>query len=183
MNGEMTVSNLKPVLYELLTNACMQDSGASGEITQNLGVSLTNAVKREGVNIIQIQNVKLDSIVPQIVVALKMVDQLVQREAITVKQIEMKEEEVEAKAIEHVPKDVDDDTDPIEELCDFMYEQKMNWNKVSDLIKVRYVEFLKGKVGNTKKAMEFLEVSATSYYLAKKRLDVGIRGAEALADV
>jgi hypothetical protein len=191
----MTVSSLKPLLYEMLITATGKgNNGSQLDLNQSLGVNLSNAVRKDGVNIIQIQNANLESIVPGIVDILQIVDKLEMKysplldadrqlnnlnhrltqielkrppEVIDVVAKEVKEEE-EVK--EEVKVEDEEDIDPIEELVDFAYEQQFDWNTISDLMKVRYVEFLKRKLGTTSKAVEFLKISVTSYYSAKKRV-------------
>lgn len=73
------LQTLRSTLYELLLAAHNDDDEPMPEIKANqmLGVNMTKAVQREGVNIIQVQNVKaIGKITNQAVQALREVDAL-----------------------------------------------------------------------------------------------------------
>ena len=74
------LSPIKQLLYDLLS-ANNQADETSIAANQQLGVSMTNAVKKDGVNIIQLQNVISHKVITSAVEALKLLDQI-QNEAL-----------------------------------------------------------------------------------------------------
>jgi len=75
MNSELV--ELKELMYDTLT---LEESNATDEKSiaahQNMGVQLTNAVKKEGVTIVQMQNVINKQVTINLVKALKLIDKL-----------------------------------------------------------------------------------------------------------
>lgn len=68
----MDVGALRNILYEILT---AEDEGPSSiNATQQMGVSLSNAVKKDGVMIVQLQSVVNKVIVKKVVEALTLLD-------------------------------------------------------------------------------------------------------------
>jgi len=69
------IKKLKEILYNTLILDHTQGADQN-TITQNLSVSMTNAVKKNGINIFQIQSVVQNKIIVNIVNALKVVDEI-----------------------------------------------------------------------------------------------------------
>jgi hypothetical protein len=128
--------------------------------TQQMGVNMSNAVKREGVVIIQNQNVEvLARIMPTMVKTLKLCDA-------------MESSWRSHAAIEREPQQKqlpppvnDDDTDPIETCCSWLYENHINWQNMQDLMKARYLEYVISRFKTKTEAAKWLGVGST--YLCK----------------
>ena len=74
MNQEL--ANLKQLIYETLTVEETEKQDISA--VQTMGVQLTNAVKKDGVTIVQLQNVMNKQVTFNLVKALQIIDQLQQ---------------------------------------------------------------------------------------------------------
>ena len=122
---------------------------------QNMGVSMTNAVKKDGgVVIIQNQNVEVFSrVVPSLTKAIRLCDQLVPTQRL----IEL--------SPTPTPPELELTDDPIEACCDFLYDQNTKWQQMQDTMKARYIEYIIGKFKTKTEAAKFLGVGAT--YLCK----------------
>jgi hypothetical protein len=140
---------------------------------------MTNAVKREGVNIIQIQNVKMESIIPKIVDLLQMVDTLtlLQAPEINSGYRELINEKAPLRIVgagvceesgHKTPSDPQEAA--LAPLCEYAYARNLNDRQLVDLVRVFYVDFLTAELGEKKKALEFVGLSNSSVYTAKKRL-------------
>lgn len=127
------------------------------QATQQMGVNMSNAVKRDGVVIIQNQNVEVYSrIMPSMVKALRLCDSF---EAIEITP------PCQPLQIEAQPQDNEKDQDPINECCAFMHEQGISWEDMQSLMKSRYAEFVVDHEGTKTKAAKFLKIGPT--YLSK----------------
>jgi hypothetical protein len=151
------IAEIKMLLLEILESAFR-----NGDVhaTQQMGVNMSNAVKREGVVIIQNQNVEVYSrIMPLMVKTLKLCDaaesdwrgQAVIELAPQQKQLPQPAE--------------DDDTDPIEACCSWLYENHVSWQDMQDLMKARYLEYVMGRFKTKTEAAKWLGVGST--YLCK----------------
>jgi hypothetical protein len=119
--------------------------------TQQMGVNMSNAVKREGVVIIQNQNVEvLGRLMPQMIKVLKICDSIP-----TI--------DITPRALPPPPIEIDDD--PIEACCQWMFENNINWDDMQDLIKDRYLKYVVSKFKTKTEAAKMLGVGAT--YLCK----------------
>jgi hypothetical protein len=157
MVGE-TITDIKTELFSALEAAYQ----SSGEITatQQLGVSVSNAMKREGIVVIQNQNVEvLSRMVPHIVRALKSCDKLELPQTIEVPLLAAPEE-----------KEVRETTDPIEECCRWMFQNNVDWNEMQRLLRKRYLNFVSSKCSSRVEAARRLKVGAT--YLSKLMKEV-----------
>jgi hypothetical protein len=151
------IADLKALLLEILESAFQ-----NGDVhaTQQMGVNMSNAVKREGVVIIQNQNVEvLARIMPTMVKTLKLCDA-------------MESSWRSHAAIEREPQQKqlpppvnDDDTDPIETCCSWLYENHINWQNMQDLMKARYLEYVISRFKTKTAAAKWLGVGST--YLCK----------------
>lgn len=149
-----TAADLKLVLLQILEDI-FQDTTTNIQATQQMGVNLSNAVKREGVVIIQNQNVEIFSkMMPLMVKALKICDLI---ESHKINQI------IEVPKV--LPPPIEEDADPIDDCCNWLYENKLKWTAMQDLMKARYLEFVIGKFKTKNEAAKWLGVGST--YLCK----------------
>ena len=151
------IADLKALLLEILESAFQ-----NGDVhaTQQMGVNMSNAVKREGVVIIQNQNVEvLARIMPSMVKTLKLCDAM---ESSWHSQAAI---ELEPQQKQLPPSVDDDDTDPIEACCSWLYENHINWQNMQDLMKARYLEYVIGRFKTKTEAAKWLGVGST--YLCK----------------
>ena len=151
------IAELKMLLLEILESAFQ-----NGDVhaTQQMGVNMSNAVKREGVVIIQNQNVEvLARIMPSMVKTLKLCDAMESswrsQGAIT----------IEPQQPQLPPPGDEDDTDPIEACCAWMFENRTQWQDMQDLMKARYLEYVINRFNTKTEAAKWLGVGST--YLCK----------------
>ena len=151
------IGELKMLLLEILESAFQ-----NGDVhaTQQMGVNMSNAVKREGVVIIQNQNVEvLARIMPSMVKTLKLCDAM-ESSWRSQGAIELEPQH------RQVPSPVDDDdTDPIDACCAWLYENRITWQDMQDLMKARYLEYVIGHFKTKTEAAKWLGVGST--YLCK----------------
>lgn len=144
-------TQLKTILFELLENT-IAPTPLDIAATQQLGVNLSNGIKRDGVVIVQNQNVEIYSrVVPSVIKALKLCDSFPVIEAI--------QQPLQIVA------SVDADTDPIDECCAWLYENSVGWEDMQDLMKARYAEFVIGRKGTKSEAAKMLKIQPS--YLSK----------------
>jgi hypothetical protein len=151
------IADLKALLLEIL-----ESTFQSGDVhaTQQMGVNMSNAAKREGVVIIQNQNVEVFArIMPTMVKTLKLCDAM---ESSWRSQAAI---ELEPQQKQLPPPVNDDDTDPIETCCSWLYENHINWQNMQDLMKARYLEYVIGRFKTKTAAAKWLGVGST--YLCK----------------
>jgi hypothetical protein len=151
------IADLKALLLEILESAFQ-----NGDVhaTQQMGVNMSNAVKREGVVIIQNQNVEvLARIMPSMVKTLKLCDAM---ESSWRSQVAIG---LEPQRQQLPPPVDDDDTDPIEACCAWLYENHITWQDMQDLMKARYLEYVIGHFKTKTEAAKWLGVGST--YLCK----------------
>jgi hypothetical protein len=143
------ISELKQLLFSILESAYQTPDVSA---TQQMGVNMSNAVKKEGVVIIQNQNVEVYArIVPAVVKAIKMCDNI-----------------PDIIQIEHtpmVPANETIDYDPIEECCKLLYDNETKWQDMQEVMKKRYLEYVVSKFPTKKMAAKWLGVGPT--YLSK----------------
>lgn len=122
--------------------------------TQQMGVSMSNSVKKDGVVIIQNQNVEVYArIMPSMVKAIRLCDSMTIPAQI-VEVIDQTPIQIEHTAV-----------DPIEECCRHMYDEKMDWQEMQELMKARYLEYVIGRHETKTAAAKWLGVGPT--YLCK----------------
>ena len=139
------INDLKQLLFSILESAYQTPDITA---TQQMGVNMSNAVKKEGVVIIQNQNVEVYArIVPAVVKAIKMCD------TIQTQQIP------DIIEIEHHP------TDPIEACCKQLYDENFRWQDMQDYMKLKYLTYVLGKFNTKAAAAKWLGVGPT--YLSK----------------
>lgn len=154
------VSDLKPALYELLQAACDVDPSRELAVSQQMGVQLTPSMKKDGVNIIQIQNVKMEMIVPKLIDLMKMVDELC---IVYPPQQEVIDLPMQALAA----------PDPFDEVCKTLYEKQTELREAEAQFRLRYFDHVTGIEGSRTKAAKFLGTSTGAYYSAQKTLEGG----------
>jgi hypothetical protein len=152
MQAQATVEAMKELLLCTLEAVC-QAPDVSAQ--QQMGVSLTNAVKRDGgVVIVQNQSVEVFArVIPSLTKAIRLCDQLVPTQRL----IEL--------SPAPMPPAVELTDDPIDECCAFLYEQHMRWQQMQDVMKARYLEYVVGKFRTKTEAAKWLGVGLT--YLCK----------------
>ena len=145
-----TANEMKALLLGMLETAFQP---ADIQATQQMGVNMSNAAKRDGVVIIQNQSVEVYSrIMPSMVKALKLCDSFEPVAAIAHQPLQ-------------IAPPVDEDPDPIDACCAFMYEQNIGWEAMQDLMKARYAEYVVGKNTTKIEAAKMLGIGPT--YLCK----------------
>jgi len=151
------VAELKTLLLEILESAFH-----NGDVhaTQQMGVNMSNAVKREGVVIIQNQNVEvLARIMPSMVKTLKLCDAMESswrsQDVIT----------IDPQRPQLPPPGEEDDTDPVDACCSWLYDNHFKWQDMQDLMKARYLEYVISRFKTKTAAAKWLGVGST--YLCK----------------
>jgi hypothetical protein len=151
------IAELKTLLLEILESAFQN---GDVQATQQMGVNMSNAVKREGVVIIQNQNVEvLARIMPSMVKTLKLCDAM---ESNWRRQVAIT---IDPQQPQLRPPVVEDDTDPVESCCAWLYENHTKWQDMQDLMKARYLEYVIGRFKTKTEAARWLGVGST--YLCK----------------
>ena len=142
------MNEMKELLLEILENVFKAPDVTA---TQQMGVQLSNATKREGVVIIQNQNVEvLSHIVPLITKGLRLCDQ----EPILITQ-EPKEEILE----------ITEAKTPVRDYCQYLYDLNTNWEEMQTFTKDAYLSFVIEKYTTKAAAAKFLGMGST--YLSK----------------
>jgi hypothetical protein len=155
-----TIADVKTLLFDVLESAF-----GTGEVsaTQQLGVNMSNAVKRDGVTIIQNQNVEVYArIMPLMVRALKVCDALESRWD---GQPAVHPEVRDDRLLPAPEEAVETDTDPIEACCAWLYENRIQWKDMQDLMKTRYLAHVIDRCRTKSEAARWLGVGST--YLCK----------------
>jgi len=151
------IADLKALVLEMLEGAFQ---GGEVQATQQMGVNMSNAVKREGVVIIQNQNVEVYArIMPSMVKMLKLCDAL-ESGWRSQDVIELKPQQKEL-----LPPTDAEDTDPIDDCCSWLYDNHIRWQDMQDLMKARYLEYVVGRFRTKTEAARWLGVGNT--YLCK----------------
>lgn len=148
------INDLKQLLFSILESA-YQTSDITA--TQQMGVNMSNAVKREGVVIIQNQNVEVYArIVPAVVKAIKMCDAIQQEPPPLISY----QPEPIVDAIPQL-----DDPDPLEKACEWMFKRGYKWEIAQDAFRNHYLSCVVDQFKTKREAAEFLGVGST--YLSK----------------
>lgn len=148
-----TASDLKLVLLQILEDIFQDNSNI--QATQQMGINLSNAVKKDGIVIIQNQNVEIFSkMMPLMVKALKICDLI---DTPKINQV------IEIQKV--LPPPIKEDVDPIDVCCVWLYENHLKWDAMQDLMKARYLEFIISKFKTKNEAAKWLGVGST--YLCK----------------
>lgn len=170
ISGVSEIASLKSTLFEVLEAGVQQDPEITA--TQQLGVQLTNSVKRDGVTIIQNQNVQVMSkIVPLMVKALKYCERiessygqfLQARVSADTEVIEVSQPQ--DKLVYTVQDESVEDDDPIENCCQDFFEREVQWEDFQDEMKQRYLAYVSKQFQTKKAAARWLNIGAT--YMSK----------------
>lgn len=153
-----TISDLKMLLLQIIEDSFQQEPNI--QATQQMGVNISNAVKKDGVVIIQNQNLEIYArIMPLMVKALRTCDILeAQQKTIVI-------EKKELPPPEPILLPEETDTDPIEDCCSWFFENNIKYTDMLDLMKKRYLDYVVGKTATKKEAAQRLDIGAT--YLSK----------------
>jgi len=147
------VAELKALILEMMESAFQ-----SGDVhaTQQMGINMSNAVKREGVVIIQNQNVEVYArIMPSMVKMLKLCDAM---ESSWRNQVEIT---VDPHQKQLPPPSDDDDADPIDACCSWLFENHVQWQDMQDLMKARYLGYVIDRSKTKTDAAKWLGVGNT----------------------
>jgi hypothetical protein len=158
-----TIAQVKLLLMDVLESAFQ-----TGDVhaTQQLGVNMTQAVKRDGVVIIQNQNVEVYArIMPLVVKALKTCDSL------EAQRCDEPALQIEPQCRQLPPPADDVDSDPIESCCAWLYENHIRWQDMQDLMRSRYLAYVVSRCRTKNEAAAWLGVGST--YLCKLSKTVG----------
>jgi len=146
-------NEMKAILLEILEMAFQP---ADVTATQQMGVNMSNAVKRDGVVIIQNQNVEVYArIMPSMVKALRLCDSFEPAVAIA----------YEPPKLEQGPIVDAEYSNPVDAVCEWMYSKAINWERANELIRESYLRYVCNHFKTKREAAEFLGVGAT--YLSK----------------
>jgi hypothetical protein len=146
-------NEMKAILLEILECAFQQSDVTA---TQQMGVNMSNAVKREGVVIIQNQNVEVYArIMPAMVKALRLCDSFEPAVEITYEPANT-QKELEA---------VKSQGEAIGGCCKWLFDHNYSWESAQEIFKVHYLSYVVGLFKTKREAAEFLGVGAT--YLSK----------------
>jgi hypothetical protein len=141
------MSEMKELLLEILKQS-FQPSDI--QAVQQMGVNMSAAVKREGVVIIQNQNVEVVTrIIPLLVKALKLCDKL---------------EIVDRQPVIEIPQEIPI-SNPVEACCSLMYKNNMNWEDMQDFMRIEYLKYVLSRYRTKVEASKMLGVGVT--YLSK----------------
>lgn len=147
------LAELKALVLEIMESAFQ---GGDVHATQQMGINMSNAVKREGVVIIQNQNVEVYArIMPSMVKMLRLCDAL---ESSWHNRIEV----TVAPHQKQLPPPAEaDDADPIDACCSWMFENRVKWQDMQDLMKSRYLEYVIDRSKTKTEAAKWLGVGST----------------------
>ena len=168
MDGiEENLARLKETMYEIITTDNNPSQG-SGEVkaTQNMGLALSNSVKKDGVNIIQVQQVDNRQIINKTIEALRVIDDL--QKAFSEQDMTYIEAEV-VPLIEEKP-----EVDLIEysNSIDVAWEHSMSLGDFISQMKKAYIVKAIDSTGSTKEAADKLKISRTYISRLKREMDL-----------
>ena len=150
------VSQMKDLLLEILTDAYQVPDI---QATQNMGVSMTNSMKREGVTIIQNQSVEvLARIMSPLVRAIKPCDVLSLKQE-TVVLPSLPPPAPEPLQIEAPTKE------PVEAFCEWLYDRRTKWKEMQNITKEAYKAYVISRHKTKADAAKWLGIQVT--YLSK----------------
>lgn len=173
---DLNVKDLKPIIYNILTS--LSNGNEAVKAAQNMDVQLSAAMKRDGVNIVQIQNVQLETVIPQLIDALKMIDQLEESTPLIIHENPLLENlnnrltAIECQPTAAITYEPDEDVKPdiIDTFIAHVSDIGLDYRDIIDLIRVRMCEYLAYKKGGMDKAVNQMGVSKSSIYQSRRRL-------------
>ena len=148
-------NEMKAILLSIL-EAAFQPADVTA--TQQMGVNMSNAVKREGVVIIQNQNVEVYArIMPAMVRALRLCDSFESAAVEITYEPANTQKELEAS--------LKSQGEIIGGFCKWLFDHNYSWESAQDIFKIHYLSYVVGLFKTKREAAEFLGVGAT--YLSK----------------
>lgn len=90
---------LKDILYEILLSGKEENSGDNIALNQKMAVALSNPLRKEGVNIIQLQNVVNQKVIEKVTEALRFIDRHIEESVLSSQNV------AEAEIIDKEPED------------------------------------------------------------------------------
>lgn len=113
----MELIEVRKKLYDILTADADPQGDSPIKATQNMGVAMSNAIKKEGVTIIQMQNVVSKTVIHHVTEALRLLDTM---------ELEQRLGEIEeAEAVEEVPQ-IEDTRATVEDFFDAAIQTGMS---------------------------------------------------------
>lgn len=144
---------IREKLYDILVAASTaEDNSSDPNITQNMGVAMSNAFKKGGVVNVISQNIVIQKVCPKIVDLLQFADQLEHEQAV-----------IEVKQIEYTE-------DPIERCCEHLFDEDMTWKEFRKVMKERYFNHVNSRWHSSAKAALFLDVSVSLFNQTLKKI-------------
>ena len=132
------MNEIRELFLEILDNVFKTDITA----TQQMGVSLSNSMKKDGVVIIQNQNVEvLSHIVPLITKGIRLCENTPKTEILEITQ------------------------NPLDSICQYFYDRHTDWQGMQQTMKDAYMSYVLQKYTTKSAAAKFLGVGPT--YLSK----------------
>lgn len=150
MSEYVAIRNIMLELLEMMFQA--PDVSA----TQQMGVQLSNAVKREGVVIIQNQNVEVMArIGPSVLKVIRMCEEIADRRLEPLVLEAPRQPEVLPMASEN----------PVRAACEYFFERGTKWEEMQDTMRTHYINYVVDHCGTRREAAEMMGVGPT--YLSK----------------
>lgn len=132
---------IREKLYDIMVAAsAFEEGGDSNNISQNMGIAMTAAVRKGGVVNVISQSIAIQKIYPKIVDLLKYADQLEQDEPV-----------INVKQIEYIE-------DPVEKCCEFFYDRDTAWKEFKETMRTRYMDYVRRQSKTNTEAARFLKV-------------------------
>lgn len=154
------MNEMKELLLEILENVFKSPDVTA---TQQMGVQLNNSMKRDGVVIIQNQNVEvLSHIVPLITKGIRLCESFNPVTQIAYSPIEIIKEETEGNPTKAKT--------PVVDYCQSLFELNTNWEDMQTFTKDAYIEYVLSKFKTKAEAARFLGIGPT--YLCKLTKEV-----------
>jgi hypothetical protein len=174
-SGAHEIAELKATLFEVLETGTQQ--GPEITATQQLGIQMTNAARRDGVTIIQNQNVQVMSrIMPLMVKALKYCDSIEHNYMRLLRSRIKSDPEV----IDVSPDQLDcmindkpvEEDDPIEKCCQHFFERGVQWEDFQDQMKQRYLAYVYRQYRTKKETAQRLKIGETYMIKLSKQRNI-----------
>lgn len=148
------LDQVKNVLYEILTDDGTDTDEGAVKATQNMGVSVTNSMKKSGINIIQMQSVVNKKVVNKVVKALSLIDDIKN----------------------HSPAKADIQIETIFAVIEWLADQNLTLNEFLTGMKRAYVEAIVNRHDTRTEAAKVLGIQRT--YLSRLMTSLNIRDEE-----
>ena len=152
---------LKENMYDILDMEDDDKDETNITANQGMGVQLTNAMKKDGVNIIQMQNVVNKKVTTNVVKSLRLIDKLMMGNIQTTSVTEAKKPN--RITMEHVL-----------QVIEWLANKNLSLKNLDQLIRGMYVQEMVSKLGTTIKAAEVLDVSQSQVSKLKREANEAI---------